>query len=147
VLAFATTLTWHLPSLGRFMPEVVAEVIYPIDKTNLHVLRFLHFLALALVTVRLVPRNWPALASPVFRPAIICGQHSLEIFCLGVFLSFTGHFLLVEVSPRLWMQVVVSLAGIAIMVAAASLMRWYRSIEGRRPGPRPPSRSLAGGEA
>lgn len=147
VLAFATTLTWHLPSLGRLMPKVVAEVIYPIDKTNLHVLRFLHFLALALVTVRLVPRNWPALASPVFRPAIICGQHSLEIFCLGVFLSFTGHFLLVEVSPLLWMQVAVSLSGIAIMVAAASLMRWYRSIEGRRPGPRPPSRSLAGGEA
>jgi hypothetical protein len=147
IIAFATTLTWHVPAWNRFMPEAIAKVIYPIDKTNLHILRFLHFLALALVTVRLVPRDWTGLKSPIFRPAILCGQHSLEIFCLGVFLSFTGHTILVEVSPRLWMQVAVSLAGIAVMVAMASLMRWYKGIEGRRPGSRPPSPGLAGGEA
>jgi hypothetical protein len=148
VLSFATTMTWHIPSLGRFMPKVVAEVIYPIDKTNLDILRFMHFLALALITVRLVPQNWPGLQSPLLWPAILCGQHSLEIFCLGVFLAFTGHFLLVEVSDRIWVQIIVSLVGIIIMVAVAGLMRWYRSIEGRRPGPRPPKDAcLAGGEA
>lgn len=146
LLAFATTLTWYVPGWSRFMPEAVGQVIYPIDKTNLHILRFLHFLALALVTVRLVPQNWPGLRWPLFRPAILCGQHSLEIFCLGVFLSFTGHTILVEVSPRLWMQVTVSLAGIAIMVAVARLLEWYKAIETRRPGSRPPSSGLAGGE-
>jgi len=147
VLAFATTLTWYVPGWTRFMPDAVARVIYPIDKTSLHLLRFVHFLALALVTVRLVPRDWPGLRRPVFRPAILCGQHSLEIFCVGVFLSFTGHTILVEVSPRLWMQVLVSVAGIAIMVAIASVMQWYNRIEKRRPGPRPPNPGLAGGEA
>ena len=34
-------------------------MIYPIDKTNLDVLRFAHFLALAAVTVHFVPRDWP----------------------------------------------------------------------------------------
>jgi len=48
------------------------------------VLRILHFLSLAMITVWFVPRGWPRLRSPVFWPAIICGQHSLEIFCLGV---------------------------------------------------------------
>ena len=36
--------------------------------------------------------------SPWLRPLILCGQHSLEIFCLGVFLAFAGHFVLAEVS-------------------------------------------------
>ena len=57
----------------------------------------------------------------MFWPAIVCGQHSLEIFCLGVFLAFAGHFVFTEMSNRLLMQIVVSLAGIVIMVAAACL--------------------------
>jgi hypothetical protein len=149
VFAFAVTLTWYFPSLASHMPKRVADLIYPIDKTNLDVLRFAHFLALALITVRLLPRDWPGLGSPILWPAILCGQHSLEVFCLGVFLAFTGHFFLVEVNGSILAQVLVSIAGIAIMFAAAALMKWYRIIEGRRPGPRPPKpdHSLAGGEA
>jgi hypothetical protein len=146
VFAFAVTMTWHLPSLARFMPKLLAEWIYPIDKTNLDILRLVHFMALALITLRLVPIDWPGLKSPLLRPAILCGQHSLEVFCLGVFLSFTGHFILVEVSPRLWMQITISIAGVILMVALAGLLRWYKKIEGRRPGPHPPSPGLAGGE-
>jgi hypothetical protein len=85
-------------------------------------LRILHFLSLAVITVWLVPKDWPALKSRAFWPAIICGQHSLEVFCLGVFLSFAGHFVFTEVSNRVWMQVIVSAAGIAIMVGAAALV-------------------------
>ena len=72
--------------------------MYPITKTDIDVLRFAHFLALAAVTVRLIPKDWPGLKSRWLRPAILCGQHSLEIFCLGVFLAFAGHFVLAEVS-------------------------------------------------
>ena len=149
LVAFAVTMTWHVPRLAHYMPRLVAELIYPIDKTNLDILRFAHFIALAIITVRLVPRNWPGLKSPLFRPAILCGQHSLEVFCLGVFLAFTGHFVLVEVSNRIWMQVAVSLLGIFLMVATAALVSWYKEIEGRRPGPRPPNLDpdLAGGKA
>jgi hypothetical protein len=148
--AFAVTLTWHVPGFGRFMPKLLAELIYPIDKTNLDLLRFAHFVALSVITVRLVHRDWPGLQSPLLRPAILCGQHSLEIFCLGVFLAFTGHFILVEVSDRISMQIAISALGIAAMVATAALITWYKVIEGRRPGgTRPPKldADLAGGEA
>jgi hypothetical protein len=149
VFAFAVTLTWHLPRLATYMPRLLAELIYPIDKTNLDILRFAHFVALAIITVRLIPRTWPGLKWPIFKPAILCGQHSLEIFCLGVFLAFTGHFILVEISNRIWMQVTVSVLGIILMIATAALVRWYKVIEGRRPGPRPPKMDpdLAGGKA
>jgi hypothetical protein len=84
----------------------------------------------------------------VLRPAILCGQHSLEIFCLGVFLAFAGHFLIEEVSARLAAQIIVSVAGILIMIGAAWLMAWYKKVEGQRPGGRRPGDAdLAGGEA
>jgi hypothetical protein len=134
--------------LGNFVPKWLAELIYPIDKTNLDVLRFAHFIAIAVIVVQLVPVTWPGLKSPLLRPAIVCGQHSLEIFCLGVFLAFSGHFVLVQVSDRVTMQILISALGIAIMVATAALITWYKTVEGRGAGPRrPPDADLAGGQA
>ncbi|MDO8878882.1 MAG: OpgC domain-containing protein [Pseudolabrys sp.] len=137
--AFSIAMTWYFPVLGAYVPKFIGEAIYPIDKANLDVLRILHFLSLAVITVWLVPQDWPALKSPVFWPAIVCGRHSLEIFCLGVFLSFAGHFVFTEVSNRVFMHVIVSASGIAIMVGAAAIISWYRRVERQGPGPRPPA--------
>jgi hypothetical protein len=73
----------------------------------------------------------------------------LETFCLGVFLSFAGHFIFTEISDRLVTQILVSACGIAIMVGTAWLLSWYKRVEKRGSGPRPPAQmpSLAGGTA
>jgi hypothetical protein len=144
VFAFCITMTWYFPRLGVFVPKFVSDILYPIDKANLDVLRMLHFFALAIVTLAFVPRGWPALKRLLFQPAIVCGQHSLAIFCLGVFLAFAGHFMFTEVSNRLYMHVLVSLLGILAMVAMAKLLAWYKVVER---GPRPPAMrpGLAGG--
>ena len=150
LFAFIITLTWYLPGMSQYVPHWLEEVIYPIDKVNLDVLRFAHFLALAVVTVRFVPRDWPGLKSRWAWPAIVCGQHSLEIFCLGVFLSFAAHFAMVEISGAIWMQLLLSTVGILAMIAVAGLLTWYKRAEGRSPGSRPrktPDADLAGGEA
>jgi hypothetical protein len=150
VFAFIISLSWYLPGMSQYMPHRLEEVIYPIDKVNLDVLRFAHFLALAVVTLKFIPRDWPPLKSWWMWAPIVCGQHSLEIFCLGVFLSFAAHFAMVEVSAGLWMQCLVSALGILIMIAAAGLLMWYKRVEGRSPGSRPkktPDADLAGGEA
>ena len=147
--AFGIAMTWYFPVLGAYVPKFIGEAIYPIDKANLDVLRILHFLSLAVITVRLVPADWPALKSPLCWPAIVCGRHSLEIFCLGVFLSFAGHFVFTEVSNRVFMHVLVSASGIALMVGAAAVISWYRKVERQGPGPRPPATKpgYAGSEA
>ena len=147
LFAFSIAMTWYFPRLGVFVPKFVGELIYPIDKTNLDVLRILHFLSLAVITVWFVPLDWPALKSRVFWPAIVCGQHSLEVFCLGVFLSFAGHFVFTEVSNRVFTHMIVSFVGIVVMVAAAAVVSWYRRVE--RQGPRPPTtkKGYAGGNA
>ena len=149
LFAFSITMTWYFPRLGVFVPKFINDTIYPIDKTNLDVLRILHFLALAIVVLWFVPRDLPFLRTRVAWPVVICGQHSLEIFCLGVFLSFAGHFVFTEVSNRVVTHVIVSIAGIAIMVGFAALLSWYKAVERRGPGPRPPvaKPGFAGGDA
>ena len=149
LFAFCITLTWHIPWLAPYVPRWLAELIYPIDKTNLDVLRFAHFLALATVTIYFVPRDWAPLKSRWLRPAILCGQHSLEIFCLGVFLAFAAYFVKVEVSPGIPMQIAVSVLGILIMIAVAWMLSWYKGATGRKAVSRTghsPDADLAGGE-
>jgi hypothetical protein len=48
-LCFAAfiALSWHYNWLESLIPDIVARQIYPIDKTNVDILRFLHFLAIA----------------------------------------------------------------------------------------------------
>jgi hypothetical protein len=147
--AFVIALTWYVEPLGRLVPNWLSEWMYPIDKTNLDVLRFAHFLALAAVTVHFVPRDWPGLKWPILQPAIRCGQHSLEIFCLGVFLAFAGQFVISEYSGGPLIQIAISFTGIIIMIGTANLISWYKVIEGRSPGSRvkQPDADLAGGEA
>jgi hypothetical protein len=131
--AFCVTLTWYFPQLDHVLPRRIEQWIYPIDKTDLDVLRFAHFLALAAITVRVVPKGWPGLNSPWLRPMILCGRHSLEIFCLGVFLAFAGYFLLAEISGGIALHFLVAAIGILIMSAAAWLSSWHKySHKGRR---------------
>jgi hypothetical protein len=148
VFAFLITLTWHFSRWAYLVPRFLTEWMYPIDKVNLDVLRFAHFLALAAVTVHFVPRTALWLQSRWVRPAILCGQHSLEIFCLGVFLAFAAHFVMVEIAGGVIMQVVVSVVGVLVMIAVAALISWYKVVEGRGgPPKRTPDSDLAGGTA
>jgi hypothetical protein len=108
--AFLIVLTWHVPSWAHFVPPWLAHAMYPVDKSSLDPLRVIHFLALAALAVRYIPRNWPPLTSNLLRP----------------FLSFFAHVILVEISNTVVMQILVSVGGIALLVAAAWLMTWYR---------------------
>ena len=126
LFSFFVTMTWYAPQLGHLMPRWLEQWMYPIDKTDLDVLRFAHFLALAALTVYYLPRDWPYLKSPWLKPLILCGQHSLEIFCLGVFLAFAGHFILAEVGGGAGLHALISLSGIVIMTAVAWLISWYK---------------------
>jgi hypothetical protein len=53
---------------------------------------------------------------------VLCGQHSLPNFCLGVFLSFGVHYILVQHPGGIWKQIVLSIAGMAIMTAMAWIL-------------------------
>jgi hypothetical protein len=131
LFAFSITMTWYFPNLTFLVPHRLEHWMYPIDKTDLDVLRFVHFLALAAVTVHFVPKGWPGLTSPWLRPLILSGTHSLEIFCLGVFLAFAGYFVLLETSAGLGLHILVGIIGILIMTAVAWLNTWYKRTDAK----------------
>jgi hypothetical protein len=124
--AFFITMTWYFPYLETLLPAWLIRAIYPISKPDFDVLRFAHFLALAIVALRFVPGDWPGLRSPWARPLILCGQYSLQIFALGVALSFAGYALLMELSAGVVLHVIVGMAGILIMCGVARVFTWYK---------------------
>lgn len=132
VFAAVVTLADRLATTA-FLPTGILEWFVPNDKTNLAPYRVLHFFALAVIVVRLVPADWSGLRSAVLRPLIVCGQRSLEVFCVGIFLSFVGHFILEMYSEGLAAQVAVSAAGLMLMTSVAFYRNWSRSLD--RPTP------------
>ena len=129
-IAFALliVMTWRIPVLDAMVPKWMIKLIYPIDKTDLDMLRFTHFLAVALLVSRYFPRRSEILSSKWLHPLVLCGQHSLPLFCFGVFLSFGSHWILVQYSNGLIAQFAVSFGGIAIMVAIAWLLERSREV-------------------
>jgi hypothetical protein len=129
--SFLIVMTWHIPALGAMIPQWLIHVIYPIDKSDLDMFRLIHFLALAVVFVHYVPRDWPALRSNLLRPLVLVGQHSLPIFCLGVFLSFAAHWFLVQIEGDIVAQILVSFAGMATMVGVAWVLDKFKALPDR----------------
>ena len=122
LFAFILTLSWHFHFLEAFLPQSLARLIYPIEKSNLSPLRLFHFLALALVVARLLRHDWRGLMRPWILALIRCGENSLPIFCVSVLFAFVAHVVLKHISAGFPMQVIVSFIGIALMIAAATLM-------------------------
>jgi biotin transporter BioY len=93
----------------------------------------LHFLALAILVSRLTPPDWHGRMKPWMMAVIRCGENSLAIYCLGVLLSFMGFVIRSQFSTAIAMQVVINIAGIALMIAAATLMTWTSKLDRRGP--------------
>ncbi len=122
LFALIITLGWRYPALKWLDPDWLSDLIYPIEKGDLAVLRVLHFLALAFVCWHVIPSNHTVLQSRLLRPLVQCGEHSLLIFCASVLLSFLGHFILVQISDDLAAQILVAAGGILILSALAALL-------------------------
>ena len=112
---------------------MVSKLIYPIYKSHLAPVRLVHFLALAIVVSRLTPRDWHGLMSPWMTAMIRCGENSLAMYCLSVLLSFMGFVILTKFSGSFAMQAAVSIAGIALMCVAATLLTWEAKLDRRGP--------------
>jgi hypothetical protein len=133
VFSLVFALSWQIKGLEGFIPEAVSKLIYPIYKSHLAPVRLLHFLALAVVVSRLTPPDWNGLLKPWMTAMIRCGENSLAIYCLSVWLSFIGFVILTRLSGAFAMQVAISVAGIALMIAAATLMTWESKLDRRGP--------------
>ena len=135
LLALVMTMAGKFPDFGALFPRWLYETFNPNDKTNLGPYRFLHFVVIVILVIRFVPKEWPGLEWRVFDPLVVCGQQSLAVFCVGVFLSFVGHFALIMSSGSLLAQIFISVTGIAIMTIVAYYISWSKRQD--KPLPKP----------
>jgi OpgC protein len=117
-----------VPEPQEITPRVLFEAFNPNDKTNLAPYRILHLVILIIVVVRFIPVDAPGLKATIWRPLVKCGQHSLEVFCVGIYLSFIAAFILKATSDGIVAQFLVGAGGLSIMTAVA----YYRSWSKRR---------------
>jgi hypothetical protein len=126
ILALVMTMAGRFPAFGDMFPQWLYSTFNPNDKTNLAPYRFLHFIVIVILVIRFVPKDWPGLEWKIFDPLVVCGQQSLAVFCVGVFLSFVAHFQLTMSSGSLLAQIFVSVTGIAIMTIVAYYISWSK---------------------
>lgn len=132
--------SWRFPAIhDAWMPQALAQWLYPIDKTNLAPVRLLHFLALAYCVAAWLPagewlRRWPA------REFTRMGQFSLEVFCLGVLLAPLADAGNTLADDHPLAQVGTALLGLALM---AGLAAWLDLNKRLGQSPRTPAAAVA----
>lgn len=114
---------WSYDGSSVALPPVLHVLLFPVmDRADLSLWRLADLLALAYVATYFLRAESAVLQWRVSRMVILCGQHSLTLFCVGVLLSIAGWAAFVEFGGRLAVQVAVNLAGFAIMVGIAWLL-------------------------
>lgn len=113
-----------LPEIGLWAAPF-AEPTWLTHKAPLPVPALLHALALAWLVARFVPRDAGWMHRPVAAWLAVIGRHSLEVFCLGLFLSW-GATTLLALAPGSWaLDLGLTVAG------ALALGAWARWLGGR----------------
>ncbi len=125
LFAVIIALSWHYNPLEQFVPSWISRLIYPLDKTNIDILRLMHFLAVAWLVRIAIPQAAPVLKWSVWGPLRRCGEQSLLIFCLGIFLALSAQVTVTHYEDSIASQIVVSIAGILIMCLAAYIAAWF----------------------
>jgi hypothetical protein len=126
LFAAVMTLAALVPELQGIIPRVLFEAFNPNDKTNLAPYRVLHLVILIIIVVRFIPIDAPGLKAATWRPLVKCGQHSLEVFCVGIYLSFIAAFILEATSDGVVAQFLVGAGGLSIMTAVAYYRSWSK---------------------
>src|SRR6185295_949208 len=93
LVAFVVRFSWTLHGLYPPIPALGSgkSLWLFLSKEDLGLFRFASVLALALLVARLVPPQARFLAGRAAWPFVVCGRHSLHIFCLGILLAVIGH--------------------------------------------------------
>ena len=117
-------LCWH-GWLHWPAPGFEADWVY--DKQELAWPRLVHAMALAWLVGALMPRDASWLRTRLAEAVAVMGRHSLEVFCLGLFLSY-GVSSALRLWPTLFWPLDFGLSALGVLV----LMAWARFLARKR---------------
>lgn len=126
VIACALSVNWTLHRAFPHIPDLLPLPPAWLEKTSLPPLRLLNILALALLVAEYMPANARLFTTRIGWTVIVCGQHSLEVFCLTIVLAVLANFVLSLADYGLAAQAAVNLGGLAIVIGFGLLLAWFR---------------------
>lgn len=127
IIAGTISASWSVHEVFPRFPEYVVLPDIWFDKTTLPPIRLLSVLALAVLVGSYVPRDARFLTSRAGWLIVLCGQNSLEVFCLSILLAVLANFVLNLVGYGLAAQPLVILAGLLIMLAFGLVLAWFKA--------------------
>lgn len=104
---------------GAAWPFDAEEIWALAGKAHIGPLALLHGLALAYLVAVLVPREARWMRHPAAQALATVGRHSLNVFCLGIFLSWTVTAGLRLYPDVWWLDPLLTAAGVAVLVGFA----------------------------
>jgi hypothetical protein len=119
----------HYPTYSHFawLTEAQKPLKMLVSKTDLGVLRWLHFLCLAYLMVMLFKGREQVLHGRLAAPFVKTGQQALPVFLTGMALSYIVGMAL-DLWERTWFSVVVvNAAGIVFLILEAYVLAWFKS--------------------
>jgi hypothetical protein len=110
-----------------FFQMAAAKILPLTDKTDFGLLRFLHFMALCYIAVHLVGEKGSRLRGPIVGVLTVVGQQSLAVFITGMVIAQPIGIALDHAGRTTFAEVVGNLFGFGMLIAAAYLVRWFKS--------------------
>ena len=127
LIAGVIVLSWSLHEASSRFPQYIVLPDTWFQKTMLPPARLLSVLALAVMADAYVPRDARFITSRLGWLVVLCGQNSLQVFCLSILLAVLANFVLNLAGYGLIMQCVVNVAGLLIMMGAGVGLAWFKA--------------------
>jgi hypothetical protein len=124
----------HYPTYSHFawLRALQKPLETLVSKTNLGVLRLLHFFCLAYLMVALFKGREQVLNGRLAAPFVKTGQQALPVFLSGMALSFVAGMMLDLWGRTFFSVVVMNAAGIAFLILEAYVLAWFKTEPWRR---------------
>jgi hypothetical protein len=104
-----------------------------VDKANLGILRYVHFLCLAYLAVALLKGKEHLLHGKAAVLVVKTGQQALPVFLTGIAMSFMGGMALDVWGRSITKNLVVNAAGMILLILTAYVVAWFKSQPWRVP--------------
>lgn len=118
--------------------QALRDLVLPAgEKSNLHLLRVLHFLALAYVVLSVIEPLRDRLDRGLGHPLVLIGRQSLASFLASVVLARLAGSLADMAGHNGIVVAALNLAGVALILATAVLVGWFKRTPWAGPAQRP----------
>lgn len=137
----------NFPIYSHFkLLETIRDHLDPlVSKTNLGILRYLHFLCLTYLSIIFLKGRGHVLHAQALAPVIKAGQQALPVFLSGIAMSFLAGMALDLWGRTILKTLTVNFAGIGILVLTAYVVAWFKSQPWQAP-PRANASSIHAGD-